>query len=400
MDKYHVSLIDTDLYKFTMQHAVCRLYPRVKTRYTFMNRDGREFPDGFGKELQKVLEEFRAIRLTRDEKDFLRKKCYYLDDQYLDFLSGYQYDPSEVMVHQEGPELRIIIHGPWYRTVLWEVPLMATISELYFEMTGQKAAPKFSRHENNKAKAEGLANLDVFYSEFSTRRRYSCKNQGEVIFDLAQFGRGHMIGTSNPYFAMKYDLTPMGTVAHEWFQAHAALFGYLRANYEALEAWVKVYEGNLGIALPDTFTTEAFYKHVFNTKHAKLWDGVRQDSGDPLEFLSKTIACYRRLRVLPRLKTIMYSDNLKSLDTIGKLHAATQSWSLDPDDRMTDRYGIGTWLGNDVGVKPLNMVIKMTAVDSGLGWVNTVKLSDSSSKRSPLFDEKATKLCLQTLGIG
>lgn len=398
MNKYHLSLIDTDLYKFTMQHAVCRLYPRVKARYTFMNRDGREFPAGFGTELQKIVDNFQALRLTPDERKFLQEKCYYLDDQYLDFLSGYQYDPSEVLIHQEGPDLRIIIRGPWYRTVLWEVPLMATISELYFEMTGQKQAfDDDSLQENNKTKAVELAHLDVYYSEFGTRRRYSAKNQDNVIQDLKQFGQGYLLGTSNPYYAMKHDLTPMGTVAHEWFQGHAALFGYLRANYEALEAWVKVYEGNLGIALPDTFTTDAFYKHAFTTKHAKLWDGVRQDSGDPLAFLAKTIVCYKKHRIPPKLKTIMFSDNLHDLDTIRRLHANVQS--VEPSDRMTDRYGIGTWFSNDVGVKPLNMVIKMTALDSGLGMVNTVKLSDSSSKRSSLFDEAATKLCLQTLGI-
>jgi nicotinate phosphoribosyltransferase len=175
------------------------------------------------------------------------------------------------------------------------------------------------------------------------------------------------------------------------------MFGYLRANYEALEAWVKVYDGWLGMALPDTFTTDIFYKHAFTVKHAKLWDGVRQDSGDPLEFLQKTIACYQRLRIQPRLKTVMFSDNLKDLSTIGNIHRACQS--TNPEDRMTDRYGIGTWLTNDVGVKPLNIVIKMTALDYGNGWVETVKLSDSKSKRSQLFDEKATDLCLRTLGI-
>jgi nicotinate phosphoribosyltransferase len=362
-----------------------------------MNRDGREFPEGFKKRLCEIIHSFSAIRLTNDEKDFLREKCYFLDNQYLDFLSGYQYDWTEVTVDQDGPNLKIIIEGPWYRTVLWEVPLMATISELYFEMTNQGGHDAATRLQTNKYKATGLADLDVYYSDFSTRRRHSFFNQKEVVGDLKMYGRGHMLGTSNPYMAMLYDLIPMGTVAHEWFQAHAAMFGYLRANHEALEAWVRVYEGNLGIALPDTFTSEAFYKHAFNTKHAKLWDGVRQDSGDPLVFLLITLACYRRLRVLPRLKTIMFSDNLKDLDTIGKLHKAVQL--VEPDNRMTDRYGIGTWFGNDVGVKPLNMVVKMTALDSGLGWVETVKLSDSPSKRSPLFDEKATNLCLQTLGI-
>jgi nicotinate phosphoribosyltransferase len=368
-----------------------------------MNRDDREFPDGFKKRLMEILDSFRAIRLSKNEKDFMRRSCYYLDDQYLDFLSGYQYNPQEeLLIGQDGPRLTLFVQGPWYKTVLWEVPLMATISELYFEMTGQKGAewqPWFesTRHLKNIEKAEGLANLNIYYSEFGTRRRYSNENQHEVIGDLKQHGRGHMLGTSNGFFAMLYDLLWLGTLAHEWIEAHAAMFGYLRANYEALEAWVKIYDGWLGTALPDTFTTEIFYKHAFTVKHAKLWDGVRQDSGDPLEFLLKTIACYRRLRIQPRLKTVMFSDNLKDLSTIENIHKTCQS--VDPEDRMTDRYGIGTWLTNDVGVKPLNIVIKMTALDYGNGWVETVKLSDSVSKRNPLFDKEATDLCLRTLGI-
>jgi nicotinate phosphoribosyltransferase len=367
-----------------------------------MNRDGREFPDEFKKRLWEILDSFRAIRLTNDEKDFMRKNCYYLDDQYLDFLSGYQYNPQEeLIIGQEGSTLNLIVQGPYYKTVLWEVPLMATISELYFEMIApfsRRPSDEHFRHLNNKDKAIGLADMSIYYSEFGTRRRYSHENQREVIEDLKQHGRGHMLGTSNGFFAMMYDLPWLGTVAHEWFESHAAMFGYLRANYEALEAWVKVYDGWLGIALPDTFTTDIFYKHAFTVKHAKLFDGVRQDSGDPLEFLAKTIACYKRLRIQPRLKTIMFSDNLKDLNQIGNIHKACQS--VAPEDRMTDRYGIGTWLTNDLpGVKPLNMVIKMTALDYGNGWVETVKLSDSTSKRSVLFDEKAIELCLKTLGI-
>lgn len=396
MFQYHIALTDTDLYKLTMQMAICRLYPRVKARYAFKNRDNREFPLGFGKKLREIVDSFRDIRLTPEEKDFILDKCYYLDAQYVDFLAGYEYDPQEVHIKQEGPNLDVFVEGPWYKTVLWEVPLMATISELYFEMTNQKPYDFARRSSTNITKAHDLAGIGAQYSEFGTRRRFSFDVQAQVVGDLKEHGRGFMLGTSNVHLAKMHDLIPMGTVAHEWYQAHAAMFGYLRANFEASEAWVRVYDGNLGIALPDTFTTDVFYKYGFNTKFAKLFDGVRQDSGDPTKFIDKTIAHYRKLRILPRLKTALFSDNLNSIEKIKAIQE--YCWKgIDPDHRLMDRYGIGTWLSNDVGVKPLNIVIKLVGLDFGHGWVNTVKLSDSSSKHTGDVDE--IDLCLRTLGI-
>ncbi len=393
--KYHVNLSDTDLYKITMQMAICRLYPRVKARYAFFNRDNRPFPKGFGKRLKEIIEGFRDYKLTEDERLFMLDRCYYLDPQYLDFLMGYRYDPSEVQVVQNGEELKVEIEGYWYRTVLWEVPLMATISERYFEMTGQKTDSFYNMTMRNRSKANELSIHGIKYSEFGTRRRYSFENQAKVVADLNSCGSGHMLGTSNLMLAMKYNITPMGTVAHEWYQAHAAMFGYLRGNAEASEAWVRVFEGNLGIALPDTFTTDVFYRSAFNTKFAKLFDGVRQDSGNSLEFIEKTIHHYNKLRIRPCLKTILFSDNLKSIQQIKEIHDACQR--QNPENRILDRYGIGTWFSNDVGVKPLNIVIKLVGLDFGEGWRNTVKLSDSKTKHTG--NNQEIQLCLQTLGL-
>jgi len=399
MNKYHVCLTDTDLYKLTMQMAICRLYPRARARYAFKNRDNREFPEGFDKRLIEIIDSFRDIRLTKDEKNFILEKCYYLDPQYLDFLSGYQYDPKEVFILQEGPNLNVTVEGPWYKTVLWEVPLMATISELYFEMTGTPIMDYEDREVLNMKKVKDLTEIRAYYSEFGTRRRYSFEVQSQVVMNLRgniRSGSGFLLGTSNIHLAKLNELTPMGTVAHEWYQAHAAMFGYLRGNTEASEAWVRVYEGNLGIALPDTFTTDIFYKYGFNTKYAKLFDGVRQDSGSPLEFIDKTITHYRKLRIQPRLKTCLFSDNLNSIAKIKEIKE--YCWKgKEPEDRLMDRYGIGTWLSNDVGVKPLNIVIKLVGLDCGNGWVNTVKLSDSPTKHTG--DSAEIDLCLRTLGI-
>jgi len=392
MNKYHTSLMDTDLYKLTMQMAICNLYPNVRAQYTFINRDNRAFPENFGSELRKIVDSFRGYQLYSNEQDFLRDKCYYLSPVYLDFLSGYRYNPAEVRIQQTGEKLKVFIEGPWYKTVLWEVPLMETISELYFEMTGQKGVEHDIRRMNNATKARDLADASVYYSEFGSRRRYSYDNQDMVIEDLKTHGSGHMIGTSNVALAMKHDLTPMGTLAHEWIQGHAAMFGFLRANEESLEAWVKVFQGDLGIALPDTFTSDVFFKYAFNTKYAKLFDGVRQDSGSALEFIDKAVKHYISLRIPTKSKTILFSDNLKTIEQIKEIHAACDY------QMVQDRYGIGTWLSNDVGIKPLNIVIKLTGLNFGHGWVDTVKLSDSPTKHTG--ESEAVNLCLKTLKIG
>lgn len=390
-NKYHTSITDNDLYKVTLQVAICQMYPRVRARYTFINRDNRPFPEGFAKELKRIIDTFRDYQVTRDEIDFIREKCYYIHPQFLDFFKGFTYNPEEVIISQEGEKLHITVEGPWYRTVLWEVPLMATVSELYFEMTGQKAESEALRRQKVASKIKEIAAIDenpILFSDFGTRRRYSFQNHDIVVQELME-SHG-FLGTSNLALAMKYNLLPLGTLPHEWFQAHAAMFGFLRGNERALEAWVQVYQGDLGIALPDTFTTDVFYKYAFNTKYAKLFDGVRQDSGNPLAFIDKTLSHYTNLRISPISKVILFSDNIKSADQIREMHGACKN-------KIGDRYGIGTWFTNDVGVKPLNIVIKLTALDFGYGWVDTVKLSDSPTKHTG--QSEAIDLCLKTLKI-
>jgi nicotinate phosphoribosyltransferase len=386
-----------------MQNAICTLYPKIKAEYTFNCRDNREFPDGFAEKLKGIIDRFRGITLTDDEYDFLREKCYYLNPVYLDFLRGYRYDPSEVFIEQIGPRLNLKIRGDWYRTVLWETVLMATISELYFEKTHNVKAKdlaengiyysEFGTRLNRQAtriKAKDLAENGIYYSEFGTRRRYSFENQDMAIQDLKKYGQGHMLGTSNVYLAMKHNLTPLGTVAHEFFAAHAAMFGYTLANKMANEAWITVYQGDLGTALPDTFTTDVFLQ-TFSTKYAKLFDGIRQDSGQPLVFLDKVVNHYKSLRINPMHKYIMFSDNLKSIEQIVEIHKACEG-------KIPDRYGIGTWLSNDVaGAIPLNMVIKLTACFFDGRWIPTVKLSDDPGKN--IGDPAEVLLCKQILRI-
>ena len=366
------SILDNDLYKFTMQYAVINLYPRAKVKYRFINRGKTKFPEGFAEQLRREINKLSDLRIQKDEKEFLKNKCYYLPPTYIDFLSGYQYDPSEVGVIQNGDDIQISIEGYWYRTILWEVPLMAMISELYFKMTEAKPNDESEIIETTRKKAVKYNMLGIKFADFGTRRRFSAQNHELVVDILKNYGKSSFIGSSNVLFAKKFNTTPIGTHAHEWFMFHAAKYGCKMANKLSLENWVKVYRGDLGIALSDTYTTDIFY-NAFDKKFAKLFDGVRHDSGDPIEFAEKTIKHYESLKIDPLSKVIVFSDGLnpEKVEKIVKFCRGKIGMS----------FGIGTNFTNDVGVKPLNMVIKIVqAKPEGQKWLNTVKLSDVQGK--------------------
>ena len=169
------SILDTDLYKLTMQQAVVKLYPRARVRYSFINRGKTEFPEGFAEDLRKEVKQMEKLSLTKGEKKFLEERCYFLDPTYLDFLEGYKYDSAEVGIIQKGGDLQISIEGYWHRTILWEVPLMALISELYFKKTGQKPCSRVDREQNNKKKATTFRMNGMHFADFGTRRRFSMR---------------------------------------------------------------------------------------------------------------------------------------------------------------------------------------------------------------------------------
>ena len=374
------SILDNDLYKFSMQQAVHMLYPRAQAQYEFINRGLTPFPEGLAKKLELELEKMAAFKLTLDQKSFLETTCYFLTPVYLDYLESYRYDPNEVMIKQDKDILIIKITGPWYRTILWEVPMMAIISELFFKMTRQKIVSKRQRRQMNLKKARVLAENGVKFADFGTRRRFSAENHEDLIRDFLSHGDHTLIGTSNVHFAQLFNSTPIGTFAHEWFMFHAALHGYQMANPSAQDAWIKVFHGDLGIALTDTYTTDVFLS-TFDTFHAKLFDGVRQDSGDPLAFADKIIQHYKRLHIDPSAKTVVFSDGL-DVEKAVKIHKYCNG-------RIRDVYGIGTSLTNDVGAAPLNMVIKLTKCRASLDkpWRNTVKLSDEKGKHTGASEE-------------
>ena len=367
------SLLDNDFYKFTMQQCVVKLFPRAKARYRFINLGGHLFPHGFAKALQASVNAMASLQLSGEEKRWLAQTCPYLDPVYLDFLQGYRYDPSEVLIEQNGDEVSVSVEGHWYRTILWEVPLLCLVSENYYRLQNAVRESDAEVEQKAKQKIESYADMNVTVAEFGTRRRHSFNVQEHVIKALKQYGKT-FVGTSNVYLAMLHETKPIGTHAHEWFMFHAARYGFKMANALALENWVAIYRGDLGIALSDTFTTEEFFE-VFDKKLARLFDGVRHDSGDPLRFADKTIRHYQSLGIDPLSKAIIFSDALNE-EKVAAIAAHCRG-------RIGMSFGIGTNFTNDVGLTPMNIVMKMTeALPEGQTWTPVVKLSDEPMKHT------------------
>jgi nicotinate phosphoribosyltransferase len=365
------SILDNDFYKFTMQQCVVRLFPKAKARYQFINRGKHVFPGGFAKALQESIASMASLRLTREEKEWLASTCPYLDPVYLDFLQGYSYDPGEVRFEQHGGDLRVSIEGYWYRTILWEVPILCLLSENFYRLGEEQRISNDEIILRTKNKIEAYDAMGVSIAEFGTRRRHSYEVHELVVQALEKFGK-NFVGTSNVHLARVNKTKPIGTHAHEWFMFHAAKYGFKMANTIALEHWIDIYRGDLGIALSDTFTTSEFYE-IFDKKFARLFDGVRHDSGDPLLFADKTIAHYSNLGIDPLSKTIIFSDAL-NYEKVKKIADHCKG-------RIGISFGIGTNFTNDVGLKPMNIVIKMTeALPDGDPWTPVVKLSDEPAK--------------------
>ena len=376
------SILDNDLYKFTMQQAVHMLYPRVDVEYEFINRSNTAFPKGFAEKLHLEIERMQTFRLTPNEKNYLNQTCYFMTPVYLDFLEHYTFDPGEVSISQDNNNLMVTIKGPWYRTILWEVPLMAIISELYFVMTNARTLPDRDIKAINLNKARILTENNIRYADFGTRRRFSSSGHEALIRDILALENNTLIGTSNVNLARIFNIKPIGTMAHEWIMFHGVLNGYRMANPTAVEAWATAFHGHLGIALTDTFTTQVFLS-TFDTLHAKLFDGVRHDSGDPIAFIERIIEHYKKLHIDPITKTIVFSDSLDIKKAVN-IHNHCVG-------RIRDSYGIGTNLTNDVGVTPLNMVIKLAKCRTApeKEWHNAIKLSDDPGKHTGDSEELA-----------
>ena len=386
------SVLDTDLYKFTTSYAYSKLYPRAYGQFRFIDRGKTTYPQGFAEELKKELQEMSKLALTKDEASFLSRELPYLPPTYIDFVRGFRFDPEEVKVEQDAEgHLSIIAEGLLYRVTLWETPILALVSELYYKMLG--AQPDMEYTERTIiSKARKLAEHGITFSMFGMRRRFSAAIEDRVTELLKEHAAGYLFGTSNVYYAYKHGLRVSGTHPHEWIQFHGAMFGYKMANYMAMEDWINVYDGDLGTVLTDTYTTDVFMRN-FSKKHAMLFTSLRHDSGDPLQFTEKVIARYRELRVDPTIKYIIFSDGL---DPERAIEIANYC-----KGRIGASFGIGTNFSNDVGngVRPMNIVMKLwkCKMTEKERWHPCVKLSDVDGKHTGEPEE--IELAQRTLGL-
>jgi nicotinate phosphoribosyltransferase len=197
-------MLDNDFYKFTMQQGVVRLFPGARVKYEFINRGKHQFPPGFAQALREAVDAMTGLKLTPHEKRFLQVACPYLDPLYLDFLEGYQYNPQEVQIEQHGTDLKVHIEGLWYRTILWEVPVMSLICELFYNLTHAQRISDDEIIDCTRKKIERYQSLGVKVAEFGTRRRYSYACHNLVVNALHQYGSGSFVGTSNVHLAMQY----------------------------------------------------------------------------------------------------------------------------------------------------------------------------------------------------
>lgn len=373
---------DDDLYKFTMCCAVIDNYPRTQVRYRFNDRDNTVYPSGFADELRRQIALLESVVISDEEVAFMRRRCRYIPDWFYSFLKGFRYDRRRVKVDQDTDgHLHVEFEGCWSDTILLEVKVLAIISELYYIMTGEAAGLDYaSCAARSYDKARRLIGAGCEFSDFGTRRRASFESQDTVVSAMLRCsddmpGPGRFAGTSNVYFAMKYDLTPIGTMAHELICAIAGMYGPQMANNLAMKVWAHTYRGALGTFLYDTYGWRIFSLN-FSEDYANMFKGLRVDSGDNCRELDLIVDKYRSLGIDPRSKQVVFSNGLDVDEAIRLQQYAS--------GKCRPSFGIGTHFTNDYpGVKPRNIVIKLLDVKITESWpfyCSTCKLSEDRGK--------------------
>ena len=366
------SLLDTDLYKFTMMQVVLHQFPAAQVEYRFRCRTPGIQLAPHLEEISREIEALGELRFGDEELAYLRSLRFMKSD-FVDFLALFHFNRKYIRLSAgpAGGEIEITIRGPWLHTILFEIPVLAIVSEVYFRRT-QPGADLAEGRRRLRAKIERVRQVDPALefkiSDYGTRRRFSFGWHEEVIRTLKEEIPQSFAGTSNVLLAMRHGVTPLGTLAHEYMQACQALGPRLRdAQIFALDKWAQEYRGDLGIALSDTYGTEAFLRD-FDMYFCKLFDGARHDSGEPFAWGEKMIAHYQRNRVDPHSKTLIFSDQLSvplAIEIAQRFHG-----------RARTAFGIGTNLTNDVGFEPINIVIKMTECNGQ----PVAKVSDAPGK--------------------
>ncbi|MFL6588140.1 MAG: nicotinate phosphoribosyltransferase [Luteimonas sp.] len=366
------SLLDTDLYKFTMMQAVLHQHPGAVVQYRFKCRTPGIELARFIDEIDAEIDALCALRFSAEELAYVRALRFVKPD-FADFLGLFHLDRKYIDLRASSDvpgEIELEITGPWLHTILFEVPLLAIINEVWFRNTTQADFAEGERRLQAKAALlrEVAGYEDCRIADYGTRRRYSQHWHGHMLPLLRDALSDQFVGTSNVHFARIHGMTPHGTMAHEYLQAFQALGPRLRdSQVVALDSWAHEYRGDLGIALSDVVGLDAFLRD-FDMYFCKLFDGVRHDSGDPFVWGDRMLAHFADNRVDPSSKILVFSDGL-DIDKVKRLHAYFRG-------RCKLAFGVGTHLTNDLGPTPLNIVIKMVRCNGQ----PVAKLSDSPGK--------------------
>jgi len=395
-----LSILDNDLYTFTQQQAILHHYPEADVEFKFKCRtEGIDFRPIFDK-IKNDIHQLKTLKLDTSESEYLSNLDFFKPD-YIRFLELFRFNPDYVkLTLQEDNSLDIRIKGPWLHVMPFEVPILSIISEVYskfhYPIVSSPEGPVVNALEKLTDKIRLLEKYDserssdipqIKFSDFGTRRRFSFEVQDALLSKMVREFQWLLVGTSNVYFAKKYRIKPIGTMAHQWIQAHQQLGSRIIDSQKvAFETWVKEYRGQLGIALTDTINLSSFLND-FDLYFSKLFDGVRHDSGSPFSFGARVIEHYLKFGINLNTKTLVFSDGL-TFEKMTQLH-------YEFANKINVAFGIGTNFTNDVPLtKALQIVIKMIKCNG----FPVAKISDDPSGKSMCEDQEYENYVKQVFG--
>ena len=373
---------DNDLYTFTCMYYIIQTYPRAEVEYTFFDRNGTVYPQGFDKLLQEQVDYMKNVVIQEDEIEFMLQKCYYLPKWFIDdFLRGFRFNTDEVSISQDlDGHLHVSVKGKWYSAIIWEMPILSCVSELFHILNGddKKYDLALETQKVRKKTVEIFAN-GLILGDMGTRRRFSFDHQKMVLTqmkDVYENGKfsGFFTGTSNVWFAKELNLNPLGTMSHQIISFEENVTSVFEVNHSVMEKWASVYNGDLGLYLYDCFGDDVFFNN-FSKKNAMLFSGLRVDSGNEEEQIDKIVKKYTELGINPQTKQVIFSNGLNIKRAIEIQKYASE--------KVKPSFGVGTFLTCDLtGISPMNIVVKLTKsrITESREWHDCVKLSCDKGK--------------------
>jgi nicotinate phosphoribosyltransferase len=363
-------------------YYIIQTYPRAEVEYTFFDRNGTVYPQGFDKLLQEQVNYMKNVVIQEDEIEFMLKKCYYLPKWFIDvFLRGFRFNTDEVSISQDiDGHLHVSVKGKWYSAIIWEMPILSCVSELFHILNGddKKYDLALETQKVRKKTVEIFAN-GLILGDMGTRRRFSFDHQKMVLTqmkDVYENGKfsGFFTGTSNVWFAKELNLNPLGTMSHQIISFEENVTSVFEVNHSVMEKWASVYNGDLGLYLYDCFGDDVFFNN-FSKKNAMLFSGLRVDSGNEEEQIDKIVKKYTDLGINPQTKQVIFSNGLNIKRAIEIQKYASE--------KVKPSFGVGTFLTCDLtGISPMNIVVKLTKsrITESREWHDCVKLSCDKGK--------------------